>query len=233
MAISLTVTFAPTLPDGTNLTSPTDFITVPFVLAAAKGTKYDKLIATSDGTFDLGQTTTIGYVRVRNLAQSLVPLTPPDAPVITEGGTPASTTRDYKIVALQSDGTYAAASAAGISTTGAAALNGTDFETITWVAVPGAASYDVYRTVAGGTPSTVGKIGNTMGITLNDTGLAGDTNTPPSVAADNLLLLGHTSGTYVLSLNGGEVAVFRWNSAALHHKANTRAIPVDITILDN
>ncbi len=87
--------------------------------------------------------------------------------------------------------------------------------------------------MAGGTPSTVGKIGNTTLLTFDDTGLAGDTTTAPSVAADNLLLLGHTSGTYTLSLNGGEVAVFRWNQAALHHKANTRPVPVDITILDN
>ncbi len=233
MALSLTVTFSPTLPDGTNLNSPTDIITVPFVLAAAKGIKYDKDIATSDSSFDLGGTTTLGYIRVKNLAQSLVPLVPPAAPVITDQGTPGSTTRDYKIVALQSDGTYAAASAAGVSTTGAAALNGTDYEQIDWVAVDGASSYDIYRSVAGGTPSTVGKIGNTTGITFNDTGLAGDTTTAPSVAADNLLLLGHTSGTYTLSLKGGEVAAFRWNQAALHHKANTRVIPIEITILDN
>ncbi len=233
MSLSLSVIFAPVLPDGTSLSSPADSITVPFVLAAAKGTKYNKDIATADSSFSLDQVTTIGYVRIRNNAQALVPLVPPAAPVITEGGTPGSTTRDYKIVALQSDGTYAAASAAGISTTGAAALNGTDFETITWVAVAGATSYDIYRSVAGGTPSTVGKIGNTTGITFDDTGLAGDTTTAPSVAADNLLLIGHTSGTYTLALNGGEVAIFRWNQAALHHKANTRIIPVEITILDN
>ncbi len=234
MSLSLTVTFAPILPDLTNLSSPQESISIPFVTTAAKGTKYNKSIATSDSSFALESVGTIGYVRIKNLAQAVVVSTP-DLPVISPQGTPGAATWTYKIVALQSDGTYSAASAAGSTATGNATLTGSNYNQIDWTAITGATSYAVYRTVSGGTPSTLGLIGTvTAGVvTFNDTGMAGDTTTAPATAADNLLLIGHTSGTYVLSLKGGELNVFRWNSAALHHKSNTRIVPCEITILDD
>ncbi len=68
---------------------------------------------------------------------------------------------------------------------------------------------------------------------MNDTGLVGDATTAPSVAADNVLLYGDLSADYPLTLKGGEFAVFRWNAAAIHAKANTVTIPVEITIYED
>jgi hypothetical protein len=68
-------------------------------------------------------------------------------------------------------------------TTAAATLNGTNFNRLTWQAVPGASGYDVYRSATNGTsPITVGKIGSTTTLTtLDDTGLAGNSAVAPTV----------------------------------------------------
>lgn len=97
-------------------------------------------------------------------------------------GTAGSTTITYKIVARGSTGTTAAS--ANITTTTAnATLSATNFVTVTWNPVPGALSYDVYRTAAGGTPSTTGLIANIAStlVTYSDTGAAGDSSTAPTV----------------------------------------------------
>jgi hypothetical protein len=228
MPLTLKSTFTPTLDDGTNLGAPDKSIVVN---TGPKGVRYNKDIATTDGTFDLGGVSIIGYVMVANNAAPVL-VTTPSTPAITNVGTPGSTTWAYKIVAVQADGTYSAASAAGSTTTGAATLNGTDYNQLDWTAVPNADHYDIYRTTASGTPSSTGKIGSTTGITFNDTGLTGDASTAPSVAADNLFLYGEDSTHYTLQLEPGEFAAHHWNKTAIHHKANTRQIPVEITILD-
>jgi hypothetical protein len=51
---------------------------------------------------------------------------------------------------------------------------------LTWTAVPGAYSYDIYRTTSPTTPSTTGKIANVIGVTTyTDVGAAGDSTTAP------------------------------------------------------
>ncbi len=104
------------------------------------------------------------------------------APTVTPTGG-SGTTWAYKIVARASNGT-AAASSAGTTAVGAATLSGTAYNTITWTAVTNAVSYDVYRSTASGTPSTVGVIANVLaGATLSvvDTGLVGDASIAPTV----------------------------------------------------
>lgn len=235
MSLTLTVLFTPVLNDGTNLSIPQTRTVVPFT--GTHGISYNLSVPLSDTSIDLGSVSTIGYVRIANLAQ-VIAVTTPAAPVITNHGTPGSTNDSYKIVALQSDGTYSAASSAGSTSTANATLDTSNYNIVTWTAVSGATQYQVYRTVAAGTPSTTGLIAtvNAPTVTLNDTGLAGDSSSAPSVAADNLFLMGHTSGTYPISLKGTEVGVFRWNGAsfaAIHVKSNTRIVPCQITVLDN
>ena len=98
------------------------------------------------------------------------------APTITPQGTTGATTYGYKIVARDTLKT-AAASAEGTTATGNAALSSTNYNAITWSAVTNAVSYDIYRTTGG---ATQGKIGNTTGTVLNDTGLVGGGETAPS-----------------------------------------------------
>jgi hypothetical protein len=70
-------------------------------------------------------------------------------------------------------------------TNAAATLNGTNYNQLTWTAVPGETDgYDIYRTATNGTsPITVGLIGSvaTGVLVFNDTGLAGDAAVPPVV----------------------------------------------------
>lgn len=65
-------------------------------------------------------------------------------------------------------------------TAGNATLTGTNFNRVTWTDVAGGTKYHVFRTLSGGTPSTLGKIGEVnAGVQqLDDTGLAGDGRLP-------------------------------------------------------
>ncbi len=132
---------------------------------------------------------------VKAYAFNLIAMATPATPVITNAGTAGATTDAYKIVAKNGAGATlatTAASAAGSTTTANATLSATNYNIVTFASVTGAASYDVYRTTAAGTPSTTGKIGSVAatiadatGIqpatyAFNDTGIAGDGTTAPT-----------------------------------------------------
>lgn len=109
-------------------------------------------------------------------------LATPAAPTVTPTGGTASTWT-YLIVARASNGTTAAG-ATGSTTTGVTTLTGSAYNTITWAAIAGATSYDIYRTVCATGPTTTGKIGNVLAsatLSFVDTGIAGDTSTAPTI----------------------------------------------------
>lgn len=104
----------------------------------------------------------------------------PSAPTVTGHGTPGSTSRAYKIVGLDANGSPTAASSAGTDASGPDALNGTDFERITWTDPLGAVNVQVWRATPSGVKGLIGTVA--AGVqTLDDTGqtvtTAGD---PPS-----------------------------------------------------
>jgi hypothetical protein len=103
-------------------------------------------------------------------------------------GSGSGTNWRYQVVAVAGDGSSSAASSLTLAS-GPSTINGTNFWRITWPAITGAASYDVYRVVAGTTPSTTGKVGNTALLTFDDTGLAGDATTPPGANTTGQLRL--------------------------------------------
>jgi hypothetical protein len=105
-------------------------------------------------------------------------LVTPGAPLVSQQGTTGATTYTYKIVARNATGTTEASQATTI-TNGNASLSVSNYNQLTWTAVPYASSYDVYRTVGG---ATTGKIVSaTTSTTANDTGLAGGSETAPTV----------------------------------------------------
>src|SRR5437773_1811543 len=90
----------------------------------------------------------------------LPPLSTPDAPIITNGGTSGATTRTYKVVARNSKTLqFSAASSGGTTSTGNAALSSINYERVAWSSVTDGNIYDIYRTIANGTPATTGLIG--------------------------------------------------------------------------
>lgn len=108
-------------------------------------------------------------------------LTTPGSPLVSPQGTPGSKTISYKITAYNATGESDASQAKTI-TTGATTLTGTNFNRLTWTAVPGAVGYKVYRTATNGTsPTTTGLIGTSTTTTFDDTGLAGDSASAPSI----------------------------------------------------
>lgn len=121
-----------------------------------------------------------GAVQAASLSTTLAG---PAAPTVTPTNGSA-TTWTYVIVAKDANNNVTLPSNTGTTAVGAATLDGTHFNTITWQGVTAGVCYDVRRTVAGGTPNTTGKIGtvcvpNTL--SLVDNGLAGDASSSPTV----------------------------------------------------
>lgn len=102
--------------------------------------------------------------------QSSGTISVPGAPTVTPQGTTGATTYSYRIVARtagSAPGTgQTTAGAAGTTATGNATLTAGNFNRVTWTAVPGASSYDVY----GRTSGTELFIANVTGTTYDDTG---------------------------------------------------------------
>lgn len=115
--------------------------------------------------------------QVRQHLVELSALTDPSAPTVTPQGTTGATSYSYKVVAMHRHG-QTAASAAGSTATGNAALSSTDFNRITWTAVTNATAYRVYRTVGGATTGQIAVVGAVT--QLDDTGLTADATTAPT-----------------------------------------------------
>lgn len=109
-------------------------------------------------------------------------------PTVSTRGTPAGTSWAYLVQANTITGHSDCSAIASIGT-GAATLNGTNFNVLQWDPYPAAISYTVFRTTAGGTPNTTGKIGTVQayfqpgggtvssGLAFSDQGAAGDSST--------------------------------------------------------
>ncbi len=79
-----------------------------------------------------------------------------------------ATTYTYRLVAVAADGSKTAAGTASSTALGVATLSALNFNALSWSAVTGAASYEVYRTVGG---ATQGRIYAGAALAVNDTGL--------------------------------------------------------------
>lgn len=125
-------------------------------------------------------------------------LATPAAPTVTPTLGSASTW-GYKIVARDALG-QSIASTEGTTATGAATLDGTHFNTITWAAIAGSVSYDIYRTTTATAPTTKGKLGNVLAdatLSFVDNAVAGDTTNAPTIATTGVVAcapVGTTAG---------------------------------------
>lgn len=128
----------------------------------------------------------------------------------------AATTYTYKLVARLADGTTTEAGAASTTAAGHATLSAANYNAISWSAVTGATSYDVYRTVGG---ATQGKIASaTTALALDDTGLAGGGEKAPTVdgtgrvTADGITVATGASAGYVWTSDANGVG--SWAAAS-------------------
>jgi hypothetical protein len=117
------------------------------------------------------------WLRGTSLVSNPVNVPTPPAPAITPIGG-GSTRYSYQVVEVTNQA-GSAPSAAGSTITGAATLDGTNYNRVITPSMSGSSSCKVYRTASGGTPSSTGYIGTvSCGSTLNDTGLVGDGKSP-------------------------------------------------------
>lgn len=93
----------------------------------------------------------------------------PAAPTVTPHGAAGTRTWQYYLVAVNSNGNSETGPIAATAT-GAAVLSSTNYNRLTWPAVPGATSYRVMRFASGGTPAATGQIASTSATTLDDVG---------------------------------------------------------------
>jgi hypothetical protein len=113
--------------------------------------------------------------------------TAPTAPTITPANGTGSTTWSYKVAPLATDGSCGIASAEGTTAVGVATLTTAQFNQIGIPYAAGVYAWGVWRTAAGGSPSSLGYIGSVIaslkpGVTkwFWDTGQAGDGTAPPT-----------------------------------------------------
>jgi hypothetical protein len=115
-------------------------------------------------------------------------LATPGAPTVTPQGTTGATTYTYYVVALDRAGYKTLKSANASTATGNATLSGSNFNRITWSAVPGAVSYDVIRSVGGASQGSIALA--TTALTVDDTGLAASAYSAPARNATADLVVG-------------------------------------------
>lgn len=126
---------------------------------------------------------------------NLKALAAPGAPTVIPFGASGSTAYTYRIVAKAGDGTTTNAGAATSIANGNATLSGSNYNTLTWTPVTGAASYDVYRTASSGTPASTGKIATVTAPAYNDQAAVGDSSSPPGFNSTGNLVYRDGTGT--------------------------------------
>lgn len=107
------------------------------------------------------------------------------APTAAPQGVTGAVTYTYVVVAVNENGKKALASAVGTTAVGNADLGSgnvdgsRNFNLVTWTDVAEAERYEIFRTVSGGTSSSLGKIGEAMqGVqSFDDNGKMGDGTT--------------------------------------------------------
>jgi len=97
--------------------------------------------------------------------QQVGAISTPGTPTVTPQGTTGATTYGYRIVARNSSGVTLPGTG-GTTATGNATLSATNFNRVTWSAVTGAESYDVYGRTAAAELFMV----NTTALQFDDTG---------------------------------------------------------------
>lgn len=156
----------------------------------------------------------------------------PAAPTVTNSIGAGTFNFAYKVTAVSSTGEESPGSAAG--TTTSSALTGQN--TITWTAVPGAQSYNVYEAnnVVGAavpTGAAFGFIANTLGTTLYDQSTAGltpDFSQTPPVASNPFQGTGVTSATVTAAGTYTSVPTITFAAPALGSNTATGSVTLGV-----
>jgi len=102
-------------------------------------------------------------------------LATPAAPSIAQVGTAGATSYTYYVVAIDRYGNKTLPSPAGTTATGNISLSVSNYNTVSWTAIPGAVAYDILKT---NTTTSIGT--NIANVTFSDTGQSTSAYTTPT-----------------------------------------------------
>jgi len=132
----------------------------------------------------------------------------PMAPSVSTVGTAGSTTYQYVVVAKDANGDACPFQLAAGTALGNATLSSTNYNVVSWTAVTGATSYDVYRIASSLSTPVVGKLANTISTSFNDqSNLVGDGSLPPALPTTTLILTTASNPEQQLDCTLGNIVV--------------------------
>lgn len=137
------------------------------------------------------------------LTDAATQLLPPAAPAVSNVGASGITNAQYVVTVLNSEG-ESTASGIGVTTTGNAVLNGTNYNHLSWSAVAGATGYNIYKLVGG----VFVFLATTASTTYNDQGASTTAQTPPVANTTMTLLDGGPLSVPIRVLAAGAVVSF-------------------------
>jgi len=126
----------------------------------------------------------------------LRPMDTPAAPTVSVQGTTGSTTWAYKVTAISQSGETMPSSATQV-TNGNATLSSSNFNRVSWTTLQDAIGYKVYRSTAGGTPSSTGKIKEVPPtvLSIDDTGITASGAEPSEDRSGTVIVGDNVNGT--------------------------------------
>ncbi len=149
-------------------------------------------------------------------------LSVPGAPTVTPtGSTSNGITYSYTITAVNAYGAETTASTAGTTNLGYNTLTTSAYNQLSWSAVAGATTYNIYRTVSGGSPSSTGLIGNTSATSFSDFGMLANGINSPTVNATGQLTV---TGSSIFANSSNSTTAFQVQNAS-----GTTLLSVDST----
>ena len=138
--------------------------------------------------------------------------------------TRASTTYSYKVRSVNADSEASNSSETATNVSNDGALSGTVYNTISWGAVTGAASYNVFRTAGG---ATQGKIANTASTSFVDDGDAGDASSPGTTTLPTPITA--VNDFNIGFINGGAATTYTYEATILRGGVESLVSPTRTT----
>ncbi len=155
------------------------------------------------GAYSINTNTSTSSLTVQG-GMSNIQLPSPAQPTVATVGTAGTTSYSYVVSALDGTGETLPSTVRTIAT-GNATLTGVNYNTITWVQVPGAVQYKIYRTASAGTPASTGLISTVTSAnttSFNDTGIAAGAAASGVNTTGGISIAGAIQGTSA-TLSGG------------------------------
>lgn len=198
--------------------------------AVAAGTSYVQGTTT-------GNNILVGTYNWNGGGGHFVALTNPSQPTLTKTGSSTTATYAYQVTALDYGLNETFTSTTSATQTNAATLNGSNYNTVTWNVVPGAAAYRVYRvtaTSASGNSATTGLLATVQSTTsittlsYNDQGAAASGSVPTRNATADLTVDGNITVNAMSCITTGSAFIATATAASNTKNTTVSLVPTGV-----